>query len=267
MKRNICRLGFSLVLLMCLVVPASAQTDNLAFFEWELSADGSEVYITKYSGSETNVVVPERIQGKPVTGLSGFANNTTLVSVQIPQTVTKINLQKNSLYLGAFTHCTSLKSIVLPAKLTDIAAYSFAGCTALESVTTGSDIVYIGSHAFSDCTAITSFTIPPRVTKISWATFTRCTALETVTVPEGVTEIAYMSFAGCTALRKIIFPQSLRHVGPQTFENCSALEEIVVQGEDIKFHDYGSGIFTGCTAATEQSRRGIRAIGYRGSFD
>ncbi|GMO53017.1 MAG: hypothetical protein Ta2G_10980 [Termitinemataceae bacterium] len=248
-----------------------AQTKTGDGFLWEYAKDHTSVYITGYIGNSSKLRIPSYIEKMPVKAISGFAGNVNIVSVEIPETV--IELKTQSLYLGAFTHCTALKSVsgpignALPKSLQRIGAYAFAGCTALEAITLGDQITYIGPQAFSDCTALTKINLPSELKKINWAAFARCTALAEIVIPEGLVEISYMTFSDCTALQKITLPVSLRHIGPQAFENCTALVEVVIQNEDIQFHDYGKGIFAGCTSLPPPNRTEIADIGYTGSFD
>ncbi|GMO35661.1 MAG: hypothetical protein Ta2B_15750 [Termitinemataceae bacterium] len=236
-------------------------------FSWELSASGDEVYITGYTGTDKKIRVPGEIEKKPVTAVSGFANNADIVSIEIPDSVKRIKQQKGSLYTGAFSNCAALKSVSLPKDLEIIEAYSFSNCPLLEDITLEENITFIGSHSFADCFSLKKITLPPKIKKISWAAFIRCKSLETIEISDGLTEISYMAFSGCTALKAITFPKSLLHIGQQAFENCSALSEVVLESENIDFHDYGNGIFSGCANLPLNIRQSISEIGYTGSFD
>ena len=85
----------------------------------------AKVTITKYTGTETAVTVPETIAKLPVTviGSNAFAGNTVMTTVAIPDSVTALN--------GA----------------------SFRGCTALETVSfgAGSQLKYMWTNVFEGC--------------------------------------------------------------------------------------------------------------------
>ncbi|GMO32283.1 MAG: hypothetical protein Ta2F_08170 [Termitinemataceae bacterium] len=236
-------------------------------FEWELSKDGTEVYIIKYTGVDKKIIVPEKINNLPVTAISGFANNKNIVSVVLPDSVKELRKSDESLYVGAFTNCTSLKTISLSKNLKKIDPYCFSFCTSLENIKLGDDIEFIGNHAFADCTSLKTIALPKNLKKIPWAAFIRCRSLESVQLPEALNEISYISFSGCTSLQTITLPNSLLHIGPQAFENCAGLKDVTLSNENMNFHDYGKGIFTGCISMSEKSRTEISENGYTGSFD
>ncbi|GMO53639.1 MAG: hypothetical protein Ta2G_11930 [Termitinemataceae bacterium] len=241
-----------------------AQTKD---FEWELIAEGSEVFITKYTGTDTKVKIPANIDKKPVTAITGFANNKKIISVTIPEGVIYIRREKESLYLGAFTNCSALESVTLPKSLKRIDEYAFSKCTSLEKIDLGENLDSLGSHIFADCTALKEISLSQNIKKIPWAAFIRCTALENVTLSKSTSEIAYMAFQNCSALKSIELPETLRHIGPEAFKNCLSLEEVILLSEEINFHDYGKGIFTGCSALSTEMRKTLNENGYQGSFD
>ncbi len=75
--------------------------------DFEVRNAGSNVYITAYKGTETNVVVPETIGGKKVVGLGAGAFEMTAVKrVVVPTTVKEIEED-------AFYKCTELETLVL----------------------------------------------------------------------------------------------------------------------------------------------------------
>ncbi len=95
--------------------------------------------------------------------------------VVIPDSVTSIGG-------GAFSYCTSLKSINIPDSVTSIDWDAFYECTSLTSVTIPDSVTSIGSAAFSRCTNLTSITIPNSVTSIGWSAFRDCTNLKNIIV-------------------------------------------------------------------------------------
>jgi len=80
---------------------------------------------------------------------------------------------------SAFSYCTSLTSITIPASVTSIGEWAFSDCSSLTSVTfaEGSQLTSIGDYAFYSCTSLTSITIPASVTSIGEGAFSK---LETV---------------------------------------------------------------------------------------
>ena len=98
----------------------------------------------------------------------------------------------HSYYYGAFSYCSSLTSIEIPASVETIKASAFKGCSSLATVTfeNGSQLKTIGggypsSGTFADCTALTSIEIPASVETIEAAAFKGCSSLATVTFEKG----------------------------------------------------------------------------------
>lgn len=91
-------------------------------------------------------------------GYSPFYRNTSLESVTITDKETEIS--ENEFY-----GCTNLKNVTLGDGIETIGSYAFSGCAALEDFTFGSSLDSIGEEAFSDCTAMTRLVsrtaIPP----------------------------------------------------------------------------------------------------------
>ena len=105
--------------------------------------DGNSIIFWEYLGSDTDLVVPEKIDGKTVTMLArgAFYNKTNLKSITLPKTLTYIK--------GcAFWGCTSLESVVIPDGVSTIEEYAFAECYSLKSVTIPKSVTLIGDRLF-----------------------------------------------------------------------------------------------------------------------
>lgn len=110
--------------------------------------DGKSIIFLEYLGSDTDVVIPEQIDGKTVTMLArgAFYNKTNLKSITLPKTLTYIK--------GcAFWGCTSLESIVFPDGISTIEEYAFAECYSLKSVTIPKSVTSIGRELFYGLTS------------------------------------------------------------------------------------------------------------------
>ena len=81
-------------------------------------------------------------------GYSPFYRNTTLRSVTITDRETEI-------YENEFYGCTNLKNVKIGDGVTTIGDYAFSGCASLNYFAFGSSVRDIGQEAFSDCTAMT----------------------------------------------------------------------------------------------------------------
>lgn len=105
--------------------------------------EGNSIFFGEYLGSDTDLVVPEKIDGKTVTMLArgAFYNQTNLKSITLPKTLTYIKV-------CAFWGCTSLESIVIPDGVSTIEEYAFAECYSLKSVTIPKSVTSIGDRLF-----------------------------------------------------------------------------------------------------------------------
>jgi len=170
-----------LVLLIAPVLFAQQSANNPSDFD--IADRGTWVEITGYRGVSKDVVIPERINGKPVTAIGGmaFAIN-QLTSITIPNSVTVIGA-------GAF-HGNPLTSVTIPDSVTTIGDAAFAQ-NELTSVTIPNNVTAIGSFAFS-YNSLTSITIPDSVTTIGIEAFYG-NPLTSVTVSRK-TEIGWNAF-------------------------------------------------------------------------
>ena len=108
--------------------------------EFSIIDETSNVEVTVYNGYSTNVVIPSKVSkvgdywvagdSYIVTSIgdSAFENNSSLMSVIIPEGVTSIG---NS----AFRDCFALTSITIPSSVTSIGYRAFNGCGGLETIT------------------------------------------------------------------------------------------------------------------------------------
>ena len=91
-------------------------------------------------------------------GYSPFYRNTSLRSVEITDRETEIS--ENEFY-----GCTNLKEVKIGEGVTTIGDWAFSGCSSLDYFAFGSAVKDIGKEAFSDCTAMTRLisraTTPP----------------------------------------------------------------------------------------------------------
>ena len=201
----------SLLLAMVMALSTLAGLEISAFAttyytsgDWSYYLEDGYAVISEYTGSATSVTVPSTVNGYTVTAIGyhsytvgAFADNTTLRSVTLPDTLTAI-------YEYAFEDCIALKSITIPEDVTSIGKKAFYGCTSLASVTfEGDALTYIGERAFYGCTALTSITLPENLVTIYSYAFYGCALLTKVIIPESVTTIYYNAFYGCSKLKTV----------------------------------------------------------------
>jgi hypothetical protein len=143
----------------------------------------------KYKGTmpdDTSIVINDGTCG--ISG-SAFAGCTGLISVTIPNSVTKIGNE-------AFRGCSGLTAITIPDGVTNISWYAFYDCTRLASVTIPYGVTSIESHAFYNCSSLTSIILPNSLTYIEIGAFNKCSSLATIVIPNSVITIDAFAFSG-----------------------------------------------------------------------
>ncbi|MDE6832626.1 MAG: leucine-rich repeat protein [Ruminococcus sp.] len=204
---------------------------------------GSYIEITGCNKFVTEVVIPEEIDGIPVTsiGFLAFADNRKLKSIVIPDSITNID---NS----AFWACTEMTSLTLSKNLTYIPADAFAHC-GLTSVVIPEGVKTIGTNAFAYCFDLESVEIPDSVERIDEEAFFYTPWLDEkkkenplviaknvvidgkqcsgdVVIPDGIKSIASKAFSDNTELTSVVIPESVKDIGEHAFYNCKNLKSI-----------------------------------------
>ena len=226
-------------------IPASVRTIGAAAFyncnaltniDFLVAKDGSNFDLSigedafGYSGL-TSIVIPARVAA--VGGLSRgtFRNNTSLTSVTFEKG-SKIAVIPAEL----FNYCTALKSIHLPATVTEIGLNAFIYCESLVAVTIeeGGVILKIGNTAFKGTKlSVTNINaLIKNVTEISEYAYQGTTSTVdedgTLIIPEGVTTIGREAFRNANGIKKIQFPSSLVSIESYAFRECNNLTEVVI---------------------------------------
>ena len=211
------------------------------------------VTITKYTGTESTVILPSTINSWPVTkiGEAAFQDNTTITSVTIPASVTEIGS-------NAFAGCTNLTSVNYEGDWSNLTIQSgnpavqdaaneqlfdfkfilnntavvvirYKGTAAdvtIPSRYKDKPVTVIDHAAFYNNSAVTSVTIPDSVTAIPDDAFGFCSQLTNISIPNSVTFIGFSAFNSCTSLKSITLPSSLSTIQSYAFYNCGNLETI-----------------------------------------
>lgn len=211
------------------------------------------VTITKYTGTESTVILPSTISSWPVTkvGEDALKDNTTITSVTIPDSVTEIGA-------NAFADCTNLTSVNYAGDWSNLTIQSgnpavqdaaneqlfdfeftpdntavivirYKGTAAdvtIPSRYQGKPVTMIDHAAFHNNSAVTSVTIPDSVTAIPDDAFGFCSQLTNISIPNSVTFIGFSAFNSCTSLKSITLPSSLSTIQSYAFYNCGNLKTI-----------------------------------------
>ena len=147
-------------------------------------------------------------------GANAFKDNLSLMHVEFPQTLTKIDTY-------AFYGCKALRGIVLPAGITTLGNYAFSSCVGLKEMVLPDGITSLGTHCFNQCSGLTAITLPRTVTTIPKNLLDSCASLTRIVVPKEVKTISQWAFNGCTALREMIFEEGSQLTKIETYAMSS----------------------------------------------
>ena len=226
---------------------------------------GEEMF---YQSDLRSVVIPTNVT---TVGYSAFKRCSSLTTVTFEKE-SQLKTIGGDYYYGAFSDCTALTSIEIPASVETIGNTAFSDCSSLATVTfeKGSRLKTIGNNAYYRCTSLTSIEIPASVETIEKKAFMHCSSLATVTFEKGsqLKTIAGDSYDGafsdCTALTSIEIPASVETIEATAFKRCSKLATVTFEkGSQLKtigggysssshfgtYSDY-YGAFSDCSSLT-----------------
>ncbi len=150
---------------------------------------------------------------------------------------------------SAFANNKTLLCVEIPSSVTSIGSTAFYGCTNLiYAVIQGAKS--IGYSAFHGCTNLANIFLPNSLTSIQDRAFKDCTSLTSVIIPEGVTNISNHAFAYCTSLRSATLPGNVTSIGVYAFTHCDKLEDIYCRAESVPTTDVEAFSETPIASAT-----------------
>ena len=215
----------------------AAPEDDYAFDD---VGDGT-VEISRYTGSDTTILIPAKLDGKPVVSIGDMAfymldvyGDVYIMNVTMPVSLktigvsafdTNSNLRYVTLNEGletigdnAFDFCPQLQSINIPSTVTHIGNQVFANDENLRSITVaeGNKNYYSDGKVLynNDRTVLIkypaadtdeSYTVAYTVTKIDSYSFAMVKNLKTLNLPASITEISADAFSDYTAETEINF--------------------------------------------------------------
>jgi hypothetical protein len=157
----------------------------------------------------------------------------------------------------------------MPDGITSIGDFAFSGCTGLTSINIPAGVVGIGEYAFQSCYRLTSISIPASVVSIGTGAFNNCFGLTAITVlaakpPKAgdfslgssaviyVSDIpAYMEAAGWkNHAGKIVNKDGLNVQNGVLVKYYGNAKELVIPAGVTRI---GDGVFSGCTELTSIS--------------
>lgn len=195
------------------------ETSSVSDFKYIEKEEG--IIITEYVGTASKVILPAKIEERPVTqiGEGAFQYNRTITSVEIPNSVTHINR-------AAFSDCLALSSVSLPQGLTSVGISAFENCAKLSKITLPDTLTTLGDCAFKNCASLKYIKIPKGLTDWGSDTFLNA-AIETVDFEEGIEKIGSSAFA-YTDLKTLTLPKSVKKISTKAFIECKNLELVAL---------------------------------------
>lgn len=231
-------------------------TDNISGDFSYIIDDDKNIHITGCSSTDTEITIPDTIDGLKVTELD---SNSFLESpaekINIPATVEYISAE------NPFASCLNMKefsvdenneyycsvdgvlftkdmkklifyppkkdgtSYTVPESVEEIGIAAISE-TGLTEIKVPDSVNKIGRHAFSFNSELKKIDISQTSVKIiNPMTFINCTSLDEVLLPETLTEIGLASFMGCEKLTEITLPSQLESIGQSAFMG-TAIEKI-----------------------------------------
>lgn len=149
--------------------------DNIEF-EFVDGEESKQVIVTNYTGYETNIIIPEKIDEYTVVSIKeGALSNKKITSVKVD----------GAILIGerAFANCTDLKTVDL-GKSTTVCSQAFYNCTSLESISS-EHLLTLGDRAFEDCKALESITFNGNQTlALGSDVFQNCENLKNVVIEQ-----------------------------------------------------------------------------------
>ncbi|MEE1220113.1 MAG: leucine-rich repeat protein [Ruminococcus sp.] len=205
--------------------------------------------IMGYTGTESNLVIPTKIDNKIVTAIAdrAFENSTILKSITLPKALRDIGFD-------AFKGCENLSQISFAGKngylfyqrFNDTAWYKNQkdGVIYLENFIYGykgeipenltipynKDITYLGNIAFRGRSDLKYLTLPNNITHFGEYAFTDCVNLKRINFPTNLTTMGSFVFHNCESLEDVTFTNDLHSGGMWAFVNCKSLKRVIIRG-------------------------------------
>lgn len=229
--------------------------------DFAYTADGGEVTITDYIGTSEHVLIPDTIDGLPVTALGHRAfYEKTVTTVVVPDSVTEIGA-------ACFSGDNYLVSLKLPDGLKRLPSASLESCMRLYDFDLPQSLEKIYSSVFEFNYYLTHLTLPSSLTEIEQLNFIGLYGLQSLTLaednaafkldetngllmtadgtrllhcfsdivpaeeiilPEGLKTVDPFAFHYDYDVKRIVLPEGVETIGAMAFAMCPNLTEIVI---------------------------------------
>ena len=227
-------------------VKADTGTTRSGDWEYKINDTGENtISIVKYYGNETDLKVPDEIDGKTVTEIDQKAiDQTSLHTISLPKTLT---------YIGDsdFSHAKNLTSI----EVRD----SEYGKTRFWTDENGVLYGYVDHHTDVDKTTYDeylellcypsaksekSYTVDDKVTAIAGNAFSNCFYLEKINLGNGVRKLGVAAFKNCMSIQSITIPKNVQKIGYNVAYFCDKLAAYHVDEQNENYCDIDGVLYT-----------------------
>ncbi len=204
-----------------------AGNDITTYLTYEIKGNGMVINECDEAVSG-NVVIPDTIEGYPVTELASYAFSfcSNMTGITLPESLTTIGEQ-------AFLCCYKLKSITIPSGVTSIGDNAFSDCNSLAQIYVAADNAYFSSDnkgVLFDKEKTTLLRFPPDNPTTEYS------------LPESTTTIANRAFVGNYNLKKLFFNAALKNTELHSYSSLQNLEFLFVDAENENFSSSENGI-------------------------
>ncbi len=196
------------------------------------------IRLTAYTGKGGAVILPDAIEGKPVTTLGEglFRDSEIITALSIPESVTNIETD-------LLTGCRTIKVLRTPQlgvtrKDDGYLAYFFGADTprgmgfkvpsSLDTVILTDPVTTVSGEAFLDCSRLRMALLPDTLTAIGDFAFFGCSQLHFVPLPDALTTIGCYAFANCTSLIQVHIGSGVSRVGLGALMGCQSLQQLTL---------------------------------------
>ncbi len=229
----------ALVCIVLLIFAGCQKANPASDFEYkvvESEGIGTHVAITKYIGTDLDVVIPKEIEGLPVASIYQFAfSGADIKSVFMHDSIVHIGAE-------AFYNCENLESVRFSKNLITIRPEAFVHCTALKEIILPDGVKLVEGGAFERCSAVEKIYLPGTVTNLGTCAFSVLKNLKDVTIGDGIEVLPSECFSYAEALEEITIPASVKEMFSDVFRGCKNLDVIRFEGNAPEFltPDYNS---------------------------
>ena len=112
------------------------------------------------------------------------------------------------------TECKALASVDLRAtSIVSLGDRAFSGCSSLSAIELPAGLESLGNYAFLYCSSLSAIELPAGLKSLGNSAFQGCSSLSAIELPAGLESLGHRAFAGCSSLSAIELPAGLTDIG------------------------------------------------------